>query len=159
MNLGPRKLTGFFEITGISQDKKICSVRIHIWLELSQVSFILFYWKMKTEQRKAWKAPTPQQWCLFFRPWASHIPHPDTSSDRWHWRADAPSSLACVSPIFYCLIHIHFQETLCSLASRLKIIFSSSYFINFSSLEGSQLGEELCNLTVSRGNSPENVSP
>lgn len=114
---------------------------------------------MKTEQRKACKAPKPQQWSLFSGCCASHIPHPNTPSDRGHWRADAPSPLACVSPITSCLIPVHFQETLCSSASRLKIISSSSNFVNFSSLKGSQLGEELCNLTVSWGNSPVKCIP
>lgn len=158
MNLGPRKLTGFFEITGISQDKNMCRVRIHIWLKLScQLYFISFKDENRTKKSlESTKAPAVM---LFLRTLRFSHPHPDTSSDRQHWRADAPSPLACVSPISHCLIPIHFQETLCSLASRLKIISSSFYFVNFSSLEGSQLGEELCNLTVSWRNSPAKCIP
>lgn len=117
----------------------------------SQLYFIL----LKDENR----TKKSLQWCLFSGPCTSHIPHPNTSSDRRHWRADAPSPLACVSTITFCLIPTHYQESLCSSASRLKIISSSSYFVNFSSLEWSQLGEELCNLTVSWGNSPVKCIP
>lgn len=64
------------------------------------------------------------------------ISHPDALKSRrtaWH-----------VHP------NINFQETVCS-SPGLKNPSLSSYFVNFSSLEGFQLVEELCSLTVSWG--------
>lgn len=123
----------------------------------SQLYFIL----LKDENRTKKSLQSTQAPAV--RPFLRTLPFSHSSSQhilrQTALKSRCASPQACVSPISSCLIPVHFQETLCSSTSRLKIISSSSYFVNFSSLEGSQLGEELCNLTVSWGNSPVKCIP
>lgn len=130
----------------------MCSVGIHIWLELLQVSFIfiLSFWKMKTERKRPWKPIKPQQRCPFsgpcilnFSSWCllRQCTEEQTYQAAWH-----------VHP------NINFQERVCS-SPGLKNPSLSSYFVNFSSLEGFQLVEELCSLTVSWGKYSWDMNP
>lgn len=59
MNLGPRKLTGFFEITGISQDKK-CAVLEYTY-DWNYLKSALFYFieRWKQNKEKPAKHPSP----------------------------------------------------------------------------------------------------
>lgn len=107
-------------------------------------ALFLFYsferWKQKERGGKPWKPIKPQQGCPLSIPWISP---PDASWDRQCIEEQMCQAAWHMHP------NINFQETVCPSAPGRKSPSLFSYFVNFSNLEGSQLVEVLCSLTVS----------
>lgn len=66
MNLGPRKLTGFFEITGISQDKKCAALGYtYDWNYLkSALFYFIESWKQNKEKPEKHPRPSSDAFSL-----------------------------------------------------------------------------------------------